>query len=85
MSATKRVVVRIQLDLEAKEALDGLCDRRGMTQIAVMSRLVDWFIKQDEIIQLAALGVLSPQVTGPLARKILERMAAREQVTRKDD
>jgi hypothetical protein len=81
----KRSILRIQLDRAAKEGLERLCEQRGMTQIAVMSRLVDWFIKQDEIIQLAALGVLSPQVTGPLARKILERMAAREQVTRKDD
>jgi hypothetical protein len=36
----KRAVIRLQLDLVAKQALDVLCERRGMTQIAVLSRLV---------------------------------------------
>lgn len=81
----KRSILRIQLDRAAKEGLERLCEQRGMTQIAVMSRLVEWFINQDEIIQLGVLGVLSPQLTGPLARKLLERMAAEEAVSQKND
>ncbi len=85
----KRSILRIQLDRAAKEGLERLCEQRGMTQIAVMSRLVEWFINQDEIIQLGVLGVLSPQLTGPLARKLLERMTSKdgtkEAATQKSD
>jgi hypothetical protein len=63
----KQVVVRLQLDEPAKQLLDQLCDRRGMTQLAVMSRLVTWFGKQDEVIQASVLGLLSDKTLGMLA------------------
>ena len=50
--------MRIQLDSGTKHELDGLCEKRGMTQIAVMSRLVRWFVKQDDTIQAAVLGIV---------------------------
>ena len=31
-----QAIIRLQLDLPAKHALDNLCDRRGMTQIAAL-------------------------------------------------
>jgi len=71
----KRAVLRIQLDPSAKQHLDRLAKTRGMTQISIMSRLVEWFVKQNEVIQLAALGVVSEEFTGPLARRLLERIA----------
>jgi hypothetical protein len=54
--AGQRAIMRIQLDADAKQELDRLCDKRGMTQIAVMSRLVGWFVKQDEVIQTAVMA-----------------------------
>jgi len=41
----KRAVIRIQLDNDAKQMLDTICEDRGMTQIAVLSRLVSWLTK----------------------------------------
>ena len=63
---TNRVTVRVQLESSCKKMLDELCDRRGMTQIAVMTRLVNWFVEQNELIQAAVLG--------QLARRLLQQM-----------
>jgi len=71
----KRAIIRIQFDLEAKRALDDLCERRGMTQIAVTSRLMKWFVLQDEAIQTAVLGGLSEPSMATLAKHILEKIA----------
>jgi DNA-binding TFAR19-related protein (PDSD5 family) len=71
----KRAVLRIQLDPSAKQQLDRLAKTRGMTQISIMSRLVEWFVRQNEVIQLAVLGVVSEEFTGPLAKRLLERIA----------
>jgi len=63
----KRAIIRLQLDLPAKTQLDKLCDKRGMTQIAILSRLVKWFGTQDEVIQASVLGLLSDDLLGQLA------------------
>ncbi|MCC7204259.1 MAG: hypothetical protein IT441_04215 [Phycisphaeraceae bacterium] len=71
---TNRVTVRVQLESSCKKMLDELCDRRGMTQIAVMTRLVNWFVEQNELIQAAVLGQLSAQAQQELARRLLQQM-----------
>jgi predicted transcriptional regulator len=73
----RRAIMRIQLDAHAKNALDQLCEKRGMTQIAMMSRLVGWFVKQDEVIQTAVMTSLSEAALGKLAKQMLKQMASR--------
>ena len=63
----KRAIIRLQLDGSAKIQLDRLCEQRGMTQIAVLSRLVKWFGKQDEVVQASVLGLLSDEMLGALS------------------
>jgi predicted transcriptional regulator len=75
--ADRRAIMRIQLDAHAKNELDHLCDKRGMTQIAMMSRLVGWFVKQDEVIQTAVMTSLSDAALGRLAKQMLKQMASR--------
>jgi hypothetical protein len=75
--AEKRSIMRIQLDSSAKEELDEVCSKRGMTQIAVMSRLVGWFIRQDDVIQTAVMATLSDQAMAKLASQMLKRMSSR--------
>ena len=75
--ADRRAIMRIQLDGNAKDALDELCEKRGMTQIAMMSRLVGWFVKQDEVIQTAVMTSLSDAALGRLAKQMLKQMASR--------
>lgn len=77
----KRAVIRIQLDLRAKELLDEICENRGMTQIAVLSRLVVWLTKQNNLIQTAVLGGLSDEDQTQLAQLLLKRMASGEPST----
>jgi hypothetical protein len=74
--AAKRAVIRLQLDVVAKQQLDKLCEKRGMTQIAVLSRLVKWFGRQDEVVQASVLGLLSDEMLGDLADVLLKRLAA---------
>ena len=66
--------MRIQLDSQSKARLDKLCEKRGMTQIAMMSRMVNWFLNQDETIQALVLGSLSETALGPLAKTLLKRL-----------
>jgi hypothetical protein len=72
--ADRRVVMRIQLDTASKDDLDNLCEKRGMTQIAVMSRLVSWFVKQDDVIQAAVMASLSDDSLSRLAKQLLKRL-----------
>jgi len=82
--AAKRAIMRIQLDASAKNELDRLCEKRGMTQIAVMSRLVGWFIRQDDLIQTAVMDTLSDAAMAKLAKQLLKRLAA-DRPTRGDE
>ena len=75
--ADRRAIMRIQLDANAKSELDQLCEKRGMTQIAMMSRLVGWFVKQDEVIQTAVMTSLSDVALSKLAKQMLKQMASR--------
>lgn len=71
----QRFTMRVQLDAEARDALVTLCERTGMTQIAVMSRVLTWFAKQNEVIQARVLGGLSEETVADLAQQLLKRMA----------
>src|SRR3954471_23346554 len=53
---SRRFIMRIELTGGAKQKLSTLSDKNGMTQVAMMSRLVEWFAGQNELIQAAVLG-----------------------------
>jgi hypothetical protein len=73
MSA-KRSIMRIQLDTAAKDRLEIICKRRGMTQIALMSRLVNWFSYQDDYMQTAVLATLSDESMAALAKSLFKKI-----------
>ena len=83
--SSKRAVIRLQLEISAKQALDKLCERRGMTQIAVLSRMVRWFVAQDEIVQASILGLLSEAALGDLSQVLLKRLAGGNAEEEKED
>ncbi|MGA2229818.1 MAG: ribbon-helix-helix protein, CopG family [Tepidisphaeraceae bacterium] len=76
--SSKLSVLRIQLDSKAKEKLDELCRRRGMTQIQMMSRIANWFSQQDEVIQTSVLHNLPEGVLAGLAKSRLKKAASSE-------
>jgi hypothetical protein len=70
-----RHILRIELTSPAKERLDASAEFYGMKQVAMMSRLVDWFAGQDELMQSAVLGRVWSEQKPDTARMVLERMA----------
>ncbi|HEX8341697.1 MAG TPA: hypothetical protein VF624_12375 [Tepidisphaeraceae bacterium] len=71
----KRVVYRIQLTLDAKKRLMDISDEIGITQIALTSRLMEWFASQPELVQSAVLGLYPEAIKRDVAMLILKRMA----------
>jgi hypothetical protein len=67
--------MRIELTASAKQKLSALSDKHGMTQVAMMSRLVEWFASQEPLIQGAVLGHYPLEIEGDIARLILKRMS----------
>jgi hypothetical protein len=74
----KRVVFRIQLTSEAKERLLGISDELGITQIAITSRLVEWFASQPDLIQAAILDLYPQSIKQDVAKLILDRLSESE-------
>jgi hypothetical protein len=67
--------MRIELTGPAKQKLSNLSDRHGMTQVAMMSRVVEWFATQSEMIQSAVLGRFPEEIEADVAKLVLKRMA----------
>ena len=51
-----------------------------MTQITVMSRLVNWFAMQDDYVQTAVLATLSDNSMQSLAKTLLKKLSSGERV-----
>jgi hypothetical protein len=71
----KRFITRIELTTAARDQLSELCESNGMTQVAVLSRLVQWFAGQPQIIQAGILGHYPAELAVDVAKLILDRMA----------
>ena len=72
-----RIIVRIELTPEAKRRLNELSDRAGMTQVSMLSRLVEWFANQSDMIQAAVLRQYPTEIESDIAKLILKRMAGK--------
>jgi len=71
---TDRDIIKIAISPKSKQAIDDTCDRYGMSQIELASRLYTWFADQDEVLQAAVLGILPKDVEADVARMALERV-----------
>lgn len=70
-----RDIIKIAISPDAKVAIDDVCDRYGMSQIEMASRLYMWFADQDEVVQAAILAILPKEVEVEVAKMVLERVA----------
>lgn len=70
----KITVTRIELTGPAKSSLVKLSDRMGMTQVAMMSRLVEFFAAQDEMMQSIIAGRFPESIERDVARLILTKI-----------
>lgn len=74
MNMAKRFIMRIELTGAAKNKLATLGDNHGMTQVAMMSRLVEFFASQNELLQSAMIGRYPAEIEADIARLILKRL-----------
>jgi hypothetical protein len=68
----EKVPMRIELTGDAKKHLADIADRYGMTQLAVMSRLVEFFVSRDEVVQASIVGRFPPEYSQKIIKRILE-------------
>jgi hypothetical protein len=71
-----RVVIRIIVDALEKDALEAVCEARGMTQISALTRLVHWFGRLPREIQVELLKGDIRQSAG-LQNRLLSLLASK--------
>ncbi|MGF1635094.1 MAG: hypothetical protein ACFCVE_14680 [Phycisphaerae bacterium] len=67
-----QVFLRVQLDEHARAVLNQLGEQHGLSQAALVRKLLYWYVKQNEVIHLAVLGLVSSKLLGVLARFLIE-------------
>jgi hypothetical protein len=75
-TASNRVIMRIELFPHAKEQLADLCNDLGMTQVSIVSRVVEWVCGQNDVVQAAVLGLYPGDIRAQLPSMILKHIAA---------
>jgi hypothetical protein len=74
----KRVIMRVEVEPSSKDRLDAFCERTGMTKVAAVSRLIDWFCKQSDAVQAMVQGLVPQSIQSSVASIILKRLAAKK-------
>jgi len=77
MTKPRRVIMRIEITPHARDGLGDHCDQTGMTQVATASRLVEWFCRQDDVIQAGVLGLFPEDLSANLPSMILKSIAGK--------
>jgi hypothetical protein len=57
-----RIIVRLELTPNAKSGLEKAHVASGMTQVAMVSRLIQWYAVQPPIIQTLLMGHVPPAI-----------------------
>jgi hypothetical protein len=63
----------LELTPEAKARLAEISERTGMTQSAVLCRLLEWFVKQQDVVQSDAMGHYHNLDRGQIMEKIIRQ------------
>ena len=79
----KRCIVRIELTDAAKRKLEEIAEITGMTQVSVMSRMVEWFAKQSQLVQAGVIGQYPKEVQDEISKLILNNMAHQQGLAQK--
>jgi hypothetical protein len=74
---TRRIVMRVELLPSSKTKLDAFCDRTGMTKVAVVSRLIDWFCNQTDVIQTIVQGLVPKAIEADVATLVLRNLSGK--------
>ena len=74
-SMAQKQNARIELTGPAKKQMATVSDNHGMTQVALMSRLVEWFVSQENTTQYAVMSRFPEEIQPDVARLIIQRIA----------
>lgn len=74
-----RKVIPISVDGAAKATITRVADKHGMKEIAVASRIYEWFSRQDDVVQKGVLRLLPEGYEAEVTKLALERLAAEAQ------
>jgi hypothetical protein len=70
-----RHTIKITVKPEAKTIIKGFAEKLGMAEIAVASRIYEWFAAQDDVVRKGVLQLLPENYEKDVVRIALERMA----------
>jgi len=71
---SRRVIMRI--DLLPKANVESVCSGLGLTQVAAISHVVDWFCQQSDTVQAAILGLHPGDIRSEVPMMIMKRIAS---------
>ena len=74
----KRFIMRIDLTGAARKQISEISERYGMTQLTMMSRLVEWFETQSPEVQHTITTKMPGRSPREISKKILQNMAAQK-------
>jgi hypothetical protein len=72
----KRCIMRIEVLPHVMETLADATEQVGSTQVSVISRLLEWFVKQSDVTQAAILGLYPTDIQNEVPRMIFQQMCA---------
>ncbi len=67
--------MRVEITPEAQVRMVGVVDEFGMTQVAAMSRVIEWMAAQDELTQAMVLGVYPGRDRSTAAERAMKKIA----------
>ena len=70
-----QAAVHLELTPSAKDQLSKVAERTGMTQSAVLCRLLEWFVDQDEPVQADAMGHFHNMERTQIIEMIVKKLA----------
>ena len=74
MRNEKKIIIPIAIRGSSKTQLEQLCVKKGMTQISLFSRLLDWFAEQDPMVQSLVLERLEEVDQVEITKLVLKRI-----------
>jgi hypothetical protein len=75
---SERSVTGAIVEAEVSASLQAICKKRGMTQLAVLSRLVRWVAKQEDKIQHEVLHTDPTKESIETSRRLLRYIASKQ-------
>jgi hypothetical protein len=73
----RKTIIRIAIDPADETSLKEICDKRGMTQISLVSRMVKWLARQDSEVQSDILNSEAENWSKPKMLKLLKRISGK--------